>query len=322
MAVQTPEDYINYLITNNITISLLDFVKELNSQCENIDISFIDELLYLVGKKEICISYDLLKKYGVVTTNRSNNVLQMLEDFGAVENKDYLLLNVQQNPNGGRPSKEYTLHPRVFKYFLMNSKNMKKYKIYYIILEECIKYYTDYQLEMEQLKVKSRDDRIDTLINELKISNENSKKLCDKLDISNNKLDNITEHCENLQDEFDVVYNKLDDNVPNAKTDIISERFVILKHDDEKKYYVIARKERTIKITLNRLNNMGYKTILLEFKCCPNARLLFNAMKDKMQDYCKFTNTGNGRDFILLTTEQEYMDKLTELYNSRREYKE
>ena len=127
--INTPEDYINYLITNNIIITLIDFVKELNRLCENIDISFIDELLDLVDKKEICISHDLLKKYGVVTTNRSNDILNMLNEYKAVENKDYLLRNVSQNPNGGRPSKEYTLHPRVFKYFLMNSKNVSKYKI-------------------------------------------------------------------------------------------------------------------------------------------------------------------------------------------------
>jgi len=96
MAMQTPEDYISYLTTNNITITLINIVKELNKLCENIDISFIDDLLGLVGKSEICISHELLIKYGVLNTTRSNDVIKMLNKHKAVENKDYNLRQVAQ----------------------------------------------------------------------------------------------------------------------------------------------------------------------------------------------------------------------------------
>ena len=63
--------------------------------------------------------------YSIVTTTRSNNVLQMLDQFDAIKDNDYQLLNVQQPVKQGGVSikKEYTLHPRLFKLCLMRSKN-------------------------------------------------------------------------------------------------------------------------------------------------------------------------------------------------------
>ena len=38
-------EYINYLINNQININIIDFVKEINKLKYNIDISFIDEFI-------------------------------------------------------------------------------------------------------------------------------------------------------------------------------------------------------------------------------------------------------------------------------------
>ena len=38
-------EYINYLIENQININIIDFVKEINKLKYNIDIRFIDEFL-------------------------------------------------------------------------------------------------------------------------------------------------------------------------------------------------------------------------------------------------------------------------------------
>ena len=38
-------EYINYLIENQININIIDFVKEINKLKYNIDISFIDEFI-------------------------------------------------------------------------------------------------------------------------------------------------------------------------------------------------------------------------------------------------------------------------------------
>ena len=39
---------------------------------------------------------------------------------------------------------KYYLHPRAFKICLICSLKTKKYAKYYLLLEECIKYYNDY----------------------------------------------------------------------------------------------------------------------------------------------------------------------------------
>ena len=163
----------------------------------------------------------------------------------------------------------------------------------------------------------------------LHMSNKETHKKLDKAHEDNEKLheDNLiiieqlkasNENLVTLQDEFDIVHEKLDDRVPNAKQKKISERFVILKHDTENKYYIITRKERTIKLSIDRMKDSGYNKIIIQYECCPNARLLLNEMKDNMKEYYKFSSKGNCREFKLLKTEEEYIVKLTELYNSRR----
>ena len=51
----TTQEYINYLIENQININIIDFVKEINELKFKIDISFINEFVELVSKNECCI---------------------------------------------------------------------------------------------------------------------------------------------------------------------------------------------------------------------------------------------------------------------------
>ena len=58
--------------------------------------------------------------------------------------------NVSQvRSQGGTVIKnEYYLHPRAFKICLMRSLKTREYARYYILLEECIKYFNDYQIKL------------------------------------------------------------------------------------------------------------------------------------------------------------------------------
>ena len=51
------ENYIRTLLVQNPKINIIDFAKQYNLLTKNIDISFIDEFLYLVKKKECCIQF-------------------------------------------------------------------------------------------------------------------------------------------------------------------------------------------------------------------------------------------------------------------------
>jgi hypothetical protein len=64
MTYNSINEYITYLIDNQVNVNIIDFVKEINKIKYNIDISFIDEFIELVSKDN-CIHHNLLKKYSI-----------------------------------------------------------------------------------------------------------------------------------------------------------------------------------------------------------------------------------------------------------------
>jgi len=146
MYYTTIEEYNIYLVENQINVNIIDFVKEVNKLKYNIDISFIDEFIELVSKNECCIYHNMLQKYGIINLKgTTNDIKRILEQNDFIENEDYLLRNVaQQLSSGTKYKNEYYLHPRAFKICLMRSLKTKKYTKYYLLLEECIKYFNDY----------------------------------------------------------------------------------------------------------------------------------------------------------------------------------
>ena len=139
----TIQEYINYLIENQININIINFVKEINTLKYNIDISFIDEFVELVSKNECCIHHKMLQKYDILTLKEgTHHIKRIFEQYEFEESIDFKLANLGEfNSNGGRGKKnEYYLHPMAFKICLIRSLKTKKYAKYYLLLEECIKY--------------------------------------------------------------------------------------------------------------------------------------------------------------------------------------
>ena len=130
----------------------------------------------------------MLQKYGISSLNSTtNDIKKMLIQNEFIENKDFKLGNVSQfnNSSGGRGNKnEYYLHPRAFKICLMRSLKTKKYAKYYLLLEECIKYFNDYQIELNKkyiIKLKNKiikkDHKIDHLEEKLNTIIKNNEEL-------------------------------------------------------------------------------------------------------------------------------------------------
>ena len=155
MSYTTIQEYNTYLVENQININIIDYVKEVNKLEFKIDISFIDEFIELVSKNECCIHHNMLEKYEILKLDKGTyDVKIMLKQNNFIENKEYQIRNVPElRPHGGSSIKnEYYLYPRAFKICLMRSKNKKEYAYYYILLEECIKYFNDYQIELQIIK--------------------------------------------------------------------------------------------------------------------------------------------------------------------------
>ena len=96
----------------------------------------------------------MLEKYEILKLNKgTTRVKELLEQNNFLEKKEYLISNVREQLSSGTKYKnEYYLHPRAFKICLMRSKNKKEYAYYYILLDECIKYFNDYQIELQIIK--------------------------------------------------------------------------------------------------------------------------------------------------------------------------
>jgi phage anti-repressor protein len=161
------EEYNKYLVLNEVNIDILEYVKEVNNISYHIDITFIDELIEMIGKTDFCIPHALLIKYGVINNGTTKDINRMLEQYGFRENVDFIVGNVAHNAVG-RHTNEYSLKPDTFKMCIMRSKNTLIYAKYYLMLERCIKYYNDYQITLRDKKINNLNNDKLSLQNEMK----------------------------------------------------------------------------------------------------------------------------------------------------------
>ena len=97
------ESFIQNLVIENPEINIIDFVKNLNEVTNNIDISFIEEFINLVGRTDFCVSHELLYKYGVLTENTTGHIKRLLDQNGFKELKDY---QVSKSNDGQGPARD------------------------------------------------------------------------------------------------------------------------------------------------------------------------------------------------------------------------
>jgi hypothetical protein len=223
------EKYNNNLVNSKTIITIIDYVKAVNRLKYKIDIDFIDEF---------------------------------------IENDDYRVRKVSESKSGGCTHKnEYYLHPRAFKICLMRSLKTKKYAKYYLLLEECIKYFNEYQIELnkkytihlsDKIKEKDimlvqKDDKIDELdknikellINNKKIlkDNQEMKKMLDKtfnkLVGAHEEIKDIKDKLDNTEEELHTVNDKLDNTT--EELDVIKDKLDIATDDR-----VVKTKSKTI----------------------------------------------------------------------------
>ena len=74
------ESFIQNLVLGNPEINIIDFVKKLNEITDNIDISFIEELVDLVGRTDFCVPHTALFTYGILTERDSTHDVKRLLD--------------------------------------------------------------------------------------------------------------------------------------------------------------------------------------------------------------------------------------------------
>ena len=86
------EEFNKKLVDDKSQITIIDYVKQINDLYFHIDISFIDDFMDIINKKECCIEHELLLKYEIYKfANGSSDMKKVLEQNNAIERSDYML---------------------------------------------------------------------------------------------------------------------------------------------------------------------------------------------------------------------------------------
>jgi len=354
-------EYVNYLIENQININIIEFVKEINKIKYNIDISFIDEFIELVNKDECCINNIMLEKYGVLKLNKgTTRVKELLEQNNFIENEDYQLSKVRElRPQGGSSIKyKYYLHPRAFKICLMRSKNTKKYANYYLLLEEAIKYFNDYQNLLKdkyiiklktknkenKIIIKEKDDKIDELIKINKETNfklyetsdevkqllklnkrldKQSRILEDKLNDANFKLDDVKDDLADANNKLELTCKKLDiasnKSVPEPSNKYKLEDFVLLKNRNRKMNYRYYAIRAQTKYVNSKVEKMITTKNYKELLRINNVANSVNIW-NRLKEKTKNNVEYSGNELKLLTIDDnEFINIINDIYDKRKD---
>ena len=227
--------YNDELINSNTKskITIKDYIIQLNNIHYNIETTFIDELFDLVTKHDCCIPHTFLIKYKVnKLLGGSSDALKILKKYNFIENIDYRLsLNTEPVKQGGVvTSNIYYLTPKTFKEILMSSRNTNIYRKYYILLEEGIKYYNDFQNKLKEKYIityksiiKENNKEISSLNGKLDLliqSNEETKKSNEEFKKANEKLIKMNEEIIKSNEELKQLMNISNDNLNDIKDEL------------------------------------------------------------------------------------------------------
>ena len=160
---QQIQEFNQQLIDDEIELTIIDYVKKLNEQFYDIDISFIDEFIDLVDKDDFVIHHKLLKKYNVLNEDSDiSHVLRLFKQYDLEEDQDFAPLLGGFDDNASvKMKKTYYMSNNTFKLILMRNKNTRKYAQYFILLEKAIKYYNQNQIQKLNKKLQSIcEDRV------------------------------------------------------------------------------------------------------------------------------------------------------------------
>ena len=335
------------LIDNKVTINLLDYVKRCNF--DDVDMSFIDTFIELVFRDDFCIPHTYLKNYGVYKlSGGSSDLEKRLKTNGFKKDVDYRLRKKVESTSGGCTHySEYMLKPDTFKKLLIRSTKCEKYANYYIYLERCIKYYNDYQLELNRRNmaklydqinnydtfiIPQKDDKIDELIKKvdtLCIENKtktkqieelitNSKETHDRLTDVEDELVSTSTNLEITMSALSIVQDKLDISVEDRAVKPFDKnkinKIVILKSiEDDNIYYLTCGQKDSV----NRATRIRSKshTRIDTIESVSNSIYLFGHIKKELDGKAKVV----GRIIELISIDgPTFIDEIKSLFDGRR----
>ena len=250
MSYSTIKEYNTYLVDNKVPINIINYVKEINKiEYKLEDISFIDDFIKLVHRKDFCIHHSMLQKHKILSLKGStNHVKKLLENNNFEENIDYTVTQVCHRVSLKTIYKNvYHLTPNCFKLCAMRSQNVKTYARYYLLIEIAMSYFSKYQIKLEK---KYNIEYIEIITEHKEIINEQKNIITqkdDKINEQNNKLDI-------LQNQLKILLEKSDEQI--RKSDKILKVNVDIKKESKRTKKQLNNISQELKISHEKIDNI------------------------------------------------------------------
>lgn len=240
--MDTPEEFIQTLIQLKPNVRIYDFMLELKERFyPKINMILYEDLSQYVGREqEYCIDARMFYKYSKLcvadyefdlkTCDKKSNIKDVLNGSDMKIDRDYLLLNVQeQHSSGSKNSNRYMLKPDSFYLLLMDipdryRKARQIFCKYHAFLTKVIKYYDNFQIGVaklieEEMMIRIRKGNTHTRLIS-KISNDKIDNLTKEMKQQSTKIDQLLAfgnklvgQNENIQLTLDMTNEKLEESL-------------------------------------------------------------------------------------------------------------
>jgi hypothetical protein len=229
-------------------------------------------------------------------------------------------------------AKFLVMEPKNLKMAIMQLKTKNGHIIrkYYIDLEELLKLYVEYTLYFNHRESQRKITDLEQMMSGMRLDMKKQEEIMQQqtsymrsLGIS---LEEVKDQNHGLHKQVKKVQRKLgiavEDRAPQPEDESKRERFVLIKRNDPDYYlYFTIRAqndytERKLKFEKTHFPQM---VVLLDFKCSPNSKTLFNRIKETLKAK-NVTFKGNNIDLedTDITTE-ELMDEMKVINEARKE---
>ncbi|CCV02109.1 hypothetical protein IIV25_091R [Invertebrate iridovirus 25] len=236
-------------------------------------------------------------------------------------------------------SKFLIMEPNAIKMAIMQLKTKNGHTIrqYYIDLEELLKLYTEYTLYFNHRESQRKITNLEQMMADMKLERQQDRELIQQqtkymkslgisLEEVKDQNDELLDNNRGLKREVKKVQYKLgiavEDRAPQPEDESKRERFVLIKRNDPEyyPYYTIRAQEgyTTRKLKFEKTNFPNLE-VLLDFKCNPNSKTLFNRIKENLKA-TGVTFRGNNIDLEESNiSEDKLVDEMKAVNNSKRD---
>lgn len=275
------EDFNIYLVNHNIKITILDYIKCIHLYLfKHVDIHlFTDFLNYCHDDTLFIITESDLLKYNLVNNILESTLENFIKKYNLLLDTDYRIRKINKNKiiikdnleklaNDNSPiikNKEYKFTPRMLKRCLF--KIDTKYIDYYLLIENCILHYTNYQTNLLNKLGFIRDIKLDNLI-------KNYEYQSDRMETLYNTLSNLTNKNKLMNQNINFAYKKMTDliyqfhlkeydsdlqtnNSNNSKFKKVFNTFSLYQISKNKLYYIDCNSK--IFSMVEKISNLEYE---------------------------------------------------------------